>query len=257
MKQYEDKHRSERKLEVGDWVYLKLQPYRQVTVAGLRNQKLSPKYYGPFEVIQKIGMVAYKLNLPPSLTIHPVFHISQLKKKVGSNQPIHPMLPLLGPGIVLQPSPELVLAKRMVKRRNATTPQVLVKWYNQPEKDATWEDYDHMAKEFSEFIREDTNFTKGEGLLHGPIDLGITVAFSEFEMRKEKEGERVRHNGQPVLIEPPSDDGPINLENNVKALFHSEDDKGAQGNRNEGDDTSITGEVDSDHNVRPFKVCSP
>ena len=125
------------------------------------------------------------------------------------------------------------------------------------EEDATWEDFDHIAKEFPEFIREDTNFAKGEGLLRGPVDLGITVVLSEFEKRKEKEGERVRHNGQPVLIEPPSDDGPISLENNVKVLFHSEDDKRAQDNRNEGDDTSMTGEVDSDHIVRPFKVVSP
>jgi len=160
MKQYEDKHRSERKLEVGDWVYLKLQPYRQVTVAGLRNQKLSSRYYGPFEVIQKIGMVAYKLNLPPNSTIHPVFHISQLKKKVGSNQSINPVLPVLGPGVAMQPSPQLILARRMIKRRNAATPQVLVKWHNQSEDEATWEDYDRIAREWPDFIREDTNFAK-------------------------------------------------------------------------------------------------
>lgn len=129
-------------------------------MAGLRNQKLSSRYYGPFEVIHKIGMVAYKLNLPPNSTIHPVFHISQLKKKVGSNQSINPVLPVLGPGVAMQPSPQLILARRMIQRRNAATPQVLVKWHNQSEDEATWEDYDRIAREWPDFIREDTNFAK-------------------------------------------------------------------------------------------------
>jgi hypothetical protein len=65
---------------VGDWVYLKLQPYTQMSVAPRSNQKLSYKYFGPYLIIQKVGAVAYKLQLPDHSKIHPVIHVSRLKK---------------------------------------------------------------------------------------------------------------------------------------------------------------------------------
>jgi hypothetical protein len=80
MKKYADLKRSERSFHEGDWVYLKLQPYRQVSVKGnLGMHKLQSKFYGPFEVLEKIGKVAYKLNLPPSSLIHPVFTFLSLR----------------------------------------------------------------------------------------------------------------------------------------------------------------------------------
>ncbi|XP_019200240.1 PREDICTED: uncharacterized protein LOC109193863 [Ipomoea nil] len=85
MKQQADRKRSERILQVGDWVYLKIQPYRQLSVAIRSNIKLTSKYYGPYQVIEKVGPVAYRLDLPTSAQIHPVFHVSQLKKKVGNS----------------------------------------------------------------------------------------------------------------------------------------------------------------------------
>ncbi|OIT03430.1 hypothetical protein A4A49_57614, partial [Nicotiana attenuata] len=83
MKFYADRHRSDRNLEVGDLVYLKLQPYRQTSITVRRNLKLSAKYYGPCKVTEKIGAVAYRLELPQGSQIHPVSHVSQLKKHVG------------------------------------------------------------------------------------------------------------------------------------------------------------------------------
>jgi hypothetical protein len=77
MKQQADKHRSEREFEVGDMVYLKVQPYIQTTVANRANQKLAYKYFWPFKVLQRIGNVAYKLDLPPTSKIHSVIHVSQ------------------------------------------------------------------------------------------------------------------------------------------------------------------------------------
>lgn len=66
MKLQANKHSSDWAIEIGDWVYLKLQPYCQLLVKDSQNQKLSKRFYGPLQILQKIGSVAYKPNLPPS-----------------------------------------------------------------------------------------------------------------------------------------------------------------------------------------------
>ncbi|GKF70920.1 retrotransposable element Tf2 [Tanacetum coccineum] len=76
MKLFADSKRSDRSFNVGDWVLLKLQPHRQVTLRMHKQHKFSPKFYGPFQVLAKYGTVAYKLPLPDTATIHDVFHVS-------------------------------------------------------------------------------------------------------------------------------------------------------------------------------------
>lgn len=90
-----NKHRTDREFQVGDWVYLKLRPHRQVTVRQGAQHKLAAKYYGPFMVESKIGKVAYRLKLPATAAIHLVFHISQLKLCHGnpSTTTFSPKLP--------------------------------------------------------------------------------------------------------------------------------------------------------------------
>ena len=93
MKQQTDQHRSERSFDVGDWVFLQLQPYKQMSLKqAKKDNKLSPTYYGPYKVLQKIGTMAYKLELPAVSRVHPVFHVSCLKKVIGDKLPIQTIL---------------------------------------------------------------------------------------------------------------------------------------------------------------------
>jgi len=79
-----DGHRQDRQFVIGEWVFLKLRPHVQQLVGARINPKLAPRYYGPFQVIERIGPVAYRLKVPVSSRIHPVFHVSLLKKAVGN-----------------------------------------------------------------------------------------------------------------------------------------------------------------------------
>lgn len=126
MKIYVDKNRTGRCFDVGDWVYLRLQPYRQSSVAMRRNLKLSAKYYGPFQVLARVGLVAYKLKLLDQSKIHPVFHVSQLKKKLGAHITPIQNLPFADEEGQMRVQPMAILNRRMLKRRNSPMGQVLI-----------------------------------------------------------------------------------------------------------------------------------
>lgn len=149
MKQHADQHRSEREFDVGDFVFVKLQPYRQQSVVRRDNQKLAPKYYGPYKVLDKHGKVAYRLELPATSQIHPVFHVSQLKKLVGPVR-VNTHLPSVYDEEVLK-EPEKILGCKMVKRQDKAATMVLIKWKDQSDDEATWEYLFDLQKKYPEF----------------------------------------------------------------------------------------------------------
>ncbi|GJZ41587.1 retrotransposable element Tf2 [Tanacetum coccineum] len=126
--------------KVGDWVYLKLQPHRQVSIRQGQQHKLSSKYHGPFQVEERIGEVAYKLQLPNHSLIHLVFHISRLKKCHG-NQHQMGVLPQMVEDGTLAHKPMSILERRLGKLNNKPVMYVLTQWVNRPIEEATWEVY--------------------------------------------------------------------------------------------------------------------
>ena len=114
---------------------MKLQPYKQNSLADRQYRKLSARYYGPYQVLDKVSAVAYKLALPICSQIHPIFHVSQLKKKMGSHHRQGTQLPLAGSSPALEDV--AILDRRMVQRGNRHATQVLIHWTNSFPEDAT------------------------------------------------------------------------------------------------------------------------
>ena len=90
------KHRVERTFEVGDLVYLRLQPYMQASIKRSGAEKLQPRFFGPYKFSRKVGVVAYELELPQGSRIHNVFHVSCLKRAIGQHITPLEVLPPLG-----------------------------------------------------------------------------------------------------------------------------------------------------------------
>lgn len=130
MKEIADKHRREVEFNVGDQVYVKLRPYRQRSLAKRMNEKLSARFYGPYEVEKKVGAVAYKLKLPAESKIHPTFHVSQLKKAVGDVKEVLPLPRQLSSEGELLVTPEKIRASRV--NSGSGQKEVLVKWQGLP-----------------------------------------------------------------------------------------------------------------------------
>ncbi|OMO55704.1 reverse transcriptase [Corchorus capsularis] len=154
MKIQADRKRVEKQFTEGDLVLVKLQPYRQQSVVSRTSQKLSKKYFGPYKILQKIGPVAYKLELPEGSRVHPVFHVSLLRAFKG-DLPATPS-PLPTECVNGQPTlePELILKSRQVKQAKKVLTQVLVKWKQLPESDSTWEWAEDISSSFPNFNLE-------------------------------------------------------------------------------------------------------
>ncbi|GJY23380.1 reverse transcriptase domain-containing protein [Tanacetum coccineum] len=145
-KSYADKHRRDLEFQVGDRVFLKVSPFRGVKRFGIKG-KLSPRFIGPFEILERIGEVSYHLALPPQLShVHDVFHVSILK---GYHyHPLHvAFYPFdqIQPDMSLSEEPESILDRQERVMRNKVIPFVKILWKNHPEREATWETEEERA----------------------------------------------------------------------------------------------------------------
>jgi hypothetical protein len=130
MKHQADKHRLEREFMV---------PYIQRSVASRASQKLSYKYFGPYLITQKVGKVAYKLQLPNHSRIHPVVHVSQLKKALPPTSQVSSDEFLLSIHTDVVLVPKKILDTKFCQVRALASPVMLVQWRGLPAHWATWE----------------------------------------------------------------------------------------------------------------------
>lgn len=173
MVKFANRHRRELEFSVGDRVFLKVGPYCQISIKSQTHHKLAAKFYGPFEIEHRVGPSAYRLKLPDSSRIHPVFHVSQLRLVLGEH-PVDAELPL-SLEIPVSPllEPESVLAVRSVQEEGKHVTQILIKWERQSKDDTTWMEVEQFQKKFPDFNFEDMVVSKRQGVV------------------REQEGERV------------------------------------------------------------------
>jgi hypothetical protein len=139
MKLQADQNRTKRTFQVGDKVLLKLHPYAQHSVACRPFPKLAVKYFGPFDIIKKLGAMAYKLQLPAGSLIHPIFHVSQLKEFTPDHTPVYSQLPDIPFLDITDVQPEKILDRRLVQKGSEAVTQIVVQWTGLPDTLATWE----------------------------------------------------------------------------------------------------------------------
>jgi hypothetical protein len=121
-------------------VFLKVSPMRGVMRFGKKG-KLSPRFIGPFKIIQKVGKLAYRIALPPDLIgTHDVFHVSMLRKYIANPDVIVEYEPLeIQEGLTYVEEPVKIVDKKEQVLRTKTIPIVKVLWRNHGVEEASWE----------------------------------------------------------------------------------------------------------------------
>ncbi|KAA0051967.1 pol protein [Cucumis melo var. makuwa] len=145
-KSYADVRWKDLEFDVGDKVFLKVAPMKGI-LRFERRGKLSPRFVGPFEILERIGPVAYRLALTPSLSaVHDVFHVSMLRKYVPDPSHLVDYEPLeIDENLSYTEQPVEVLAREVKMLRNREIPLVKVLWRNHRVEEATWERKDDMS----------------------------------------------------------------------------------------------------------------
>jgi hypothetical protein len=133
-------------------MYLKVSPMKGVKRFGVK-ENLSPCYIGQFPILEKCGMVAYKLELPLSLAeVHDIFHISQLKKCLKA--PVDVVLPKVAPlemDLTYPEYPIKILDQKSRVTRRKTIKFYKIQWRNHTDEEATWENEDFLRSRHPDF----------------------------------------------------------------------------------------------------------
>jgi hypothetical protein len=152
-KSYADRQRQPLCFLVDDYVYLKVSPMKGVSRFGVKG-KLAPRYIGPFLVIEQCGPVAYRLQLPETLSaVHNVFHVSQLKKCLRvPDRTVEVTDVVLEPDLTYSEHPIRVLDQKDRITRRKTLKFYKIQWNQHSEDEATWETQDFLSKNFPGFL---------------------------------------------------------------------------------------------------------
>ena len=166
MKQQVDKHRRDLSFQVGELVMVKLQPYKQQSLAQRLNSKLCQKYYRLFLVLQKIEQVAYELDLPSASKIHRVFHVSLLKPFSSSATFTNSVnLPVTSSELQIPKEPLAILNSRSIMMEGQLKTQCLVKWKGLPVEESSWKDLIFLQEKFPQLNLEDKFDFMGTGMI--------------------------------------------------------------------------------------------
>ncbi|VFQ96450.1 unnamed protein product [Cuscuta campestris] len=160
---------------IGDLILLKLRPYRQHSVARPLSTKLSRRFYGPFPTLERVGLVAYRLQLPPDCRIHNVFHVSLLRPFVQTGATLPPVtLPAdfyKGRPVSV---PVKALATRTILVDGSPQDQWLIRWSDGGPEDSTWEPVADIQRYFPTLGLEDKAVSNREG-----VDTGVIPAHDD------------------------------------------------------------------------------
>ncbi|GJR11716.1 hypothetical protein Tco_0794368 [Tanacetum coccineum] len=154
-KSYADLKRKPMEFQVGDKVMLKVSPWKGVVRFGKRG-KLNPRYVGPFKVIERVGEVAYKLELPEELSrVHNTFHVSNLKK-CHADEPL--AVPLdglhLDDKLHFVEEPLEIVGREVKRLKRSRIPLVKVRWNSKRGPEFTWEREDQFKKKYPHLFTE-------------------------------------------------------------------------------------------------------
>nr|XP_009765336.1 PREDICTED: uncharacterized protein LOC104216897 [Nicotiana sylvestris] len=140
---------------VGDKVFLKVSPWKKIMRFGQKG-KLSPRFIGPYEILERIGPIAYKLALPPELgKIHNVFHVSMLRKYRSDPSHVLPIESIeVNPDLTYEEEPIQILAREIKELRNKRIPLMKVLWRNHSGEEATWEREVDMRVQYPHLFRD-------------------------------------------------------------------------------------------------------